>query len=364
VIAGSPIKRRRREVDIQPIGTIDPSQRPAADVPTMARWLACLFMAGGLFTTVALLFLPLPPNADTTGSLVVGASGLALGGLVLAARRRLPAASIPLLLALGIVLVSAGTYFWGDHPTDDAMFYVWIAIYIACFFNRGLAAAQLAIIAVSYGAVLVAQGAGQEGATRWAVTMTTLVVAVTVTSLLVRQLRRALTDREHLMAQLRTAALTDELTGLPNRRAWEVEISREVTRARRERSRVCVALLDLDHFKAYNDRHGHRAGDRLLQAAAGAWRDQVRGADVLARYGGEEFAVLLPGCGAEDALELVERLRDATPAPTTVSAGIAAWDGLEPFADLLDRADAALYQAKAGGRDRAILAPTPAPAPA
>ncbi|MDQ6914247.1 MAG: GGDEF domain-containing protein [Actinomycetota bacterium] len=343
------------------LGKAYAQQLPAADVPTMARWLSHLFLAGGAFTLLALLALPLPPGSDTTGSVAVGIGALALGGAVMAARRRLPRWGIPLLVALGIALVSTGTYFWGPRPTDDAMFYVWIAIYAACFFGRGLAAAQLGIIGLAYGAVLVAQGAGEEGSTRWAVTMTTLVVAVTVTSLLVRQLRRAVADRERLMAQLETAALTDELTGLPNRRAWELEASREVIRARRDDSGLCVALLDLDHFKAYNDRHGHRAGDGLLQAAAVAWRDQLRGADVLARYGGEEFAVLLPGCDANNALDLVERLRAATPSPRTVSAGVAVWDGTEPPTDLLDRADAALYEAKASGRDRALLAPAPTP---
>jgi diguanylate cyclase (GGDEF)-like protein len=343
------------------LGKAHHRELPAADVRTMARWLSLLFLTGGAFTLLALLALPLPPRSNTVGGVAVGVSALGLGAAIMAAQRRLPGWAIPLLVALGIGQVSAGTYFWGSRPTDDAMFYVWIAMYAACFFGRGMAAAQLGVIGVAYGGVLVTQGAGEEASTRWAVTMTTLVVAVTIVSGLVRHLRRAVADRERLMAQLQTAALTDELTGLPNRRAWEIETAREITRARRDRSRLCVALLDLDHFKSYNDHHGHRAGDRLLSTAAVAWGEQLRGADVLARYGGEEFAVLLPGCGDADALDLVERLRAATPAPGTASAGIAAWDGTEPFADLLDRADAALYEAKASGRDRAILASTPAP---
>jgi diguanylate cyclase (GGDEF)-like protein len=184
---------------------------------------------------------------------------------------------------------------------------------------------------------------------------------VTLFLLVVTRMTQLVNQVERQAKKVRELSRTDELTGLPNRRAWEIETAREITRARRERSRLCVALLDLDHFKSYNDRNGHRAGDRLLSGAAVAWSEQLRAADVLARYGGEEFAVLLPGCGDADARDLVERLRAATPAPGTASAGIAAWDGTEPFADLLDRADAALYEAKASGRDRAILAPTPAP---
>jgi diguanylate cyclase len=227
-----------------------------------------------------------------------------------------------------------------------------------------MAAAQLAVIGASYAGVLFAQGAGPEGSTRWAVTMTTLAVSGTVISLLVRQLRRAMAgmeaaaaDRERLMAQLETAALTDELTGLPNRRAWEAEFTRELARARRGQGEVSVAVLDVDRFKAYNDRHGHRAGDELLRSCAIAWSDQLRGADVLARFGGDEFAILLPECGADDALGLIERLRAATPEPGSVSAGIAVWNGLETCDDLLDRADAALYEAKAQGRARAVLTP-------
>jgi diguanylate cyclase (GGDEF)-like protein len=117
-----------------------------------------------------------------------------------------------------------------------------------------------------------------------------------------------------------------------------------------------VALLDLDHFKAYNDRHGHQAGDRLLKAAAAAWQSRLRKTDLLARYGGEEFAVLLPDCGLDNAMEIAERLRTAQP-EGTCSIGVAAWDGHEAAAQLVARADRALYAAKEGGRNRCCAAP-------
>ena len=342
---------------------------PAPDSTTMARWLANLFLAGGGFALLAIALLPLPAGTDRTGSLAVGLTAIAGGAALMAARRRLPAPAIPVLVALGTLMVSAGTYFWGQRPTDDAMFYVWIALYAACFLGRAMATVQLSVIGIAYAAVLVAQGAGEEASTRWAVTMTTLVVAVAVISRLVRELRRTMArmervadDRERVLAHLEAAALTDMLTALPNRRAWEGEISREMARARRRGGPLSVALFDLDDFKAYNDRYGHRAGDELLRAHATAWSERLRAADVLARYGGDEFAVLLPDCESDDALALIERLRDATPPPSTVSAGVATWNGHEPYTDLMDRADAALYQAKANGRDRALVAATPAPA--
>src|SRR5204862_159914 len=84
---------------------------------------------------------------------------------------------------------------------------------------------------------------------------------------------------------------------------------------------VCVAMLDLDHFKDFNDKLGHQSGDRLLKASAAAWRAQLRATDAITRYGGEEFALVLPNCSLEDATDLLERVRAATPAGQTASAG-------------------------------------------
>jgi diguanylate cyclase (GGDEF)-like protein len=159
-----------------------------------------------------------------------------------------------------------------------------------------------------------------------------------------------------LLARLETTARTDELTGLPNRRAWHEELPREVTRASRSIESLCVAMLDLDFFKDYNDEHGHQAGDRLLKQLAGAWSTELRATDMLARYGGEEFALVLPTCTIERAIAVVARLRAATPGGQTCSAGIASWDGTETAADLIGRADRALYDAKRNGRDRTTLA--------
>jgi diguanylate cyclase (GGDEF)-like protein/PAS domain S-box-containing protein len=161
-------------------------------------------------------------------------------------------------------------------------------------------------------------------------------------------------ERESLLGQVEAMARTDQLTGLPNRRALDEELRRELARSQRLGHKIAVAMLDLDHFKDYNDRHGHPAGDTLLREAADAWRIAVRETDFVARYGGEEFVVILPACPPGNAPEIIERLRDSTPAGQTVSAGIAAWDGIESAESLLARADHALYQAKHAGRDRLI----------
>jgi diguanylate cyclase (GGDEF)-like protein len=145
-----------------------------------------------------------------------------------------------------------------------------------------------------------------------------------------------------------------------NRRGWDEELPRELARAARSGQPVCVALLDLDHFKHYNDEHGHLAGDRLLKAAAAAWEHRLHKTDLLARYGGEEFAILLPDCELDAAMEIAERLRTAQP-EGTCSIGVADWDGRQDGDALLARADRALYAAKADGRDQCRADPAPVP---
>jgi diguanylate cyclase (GGDEF)-like protein len=163
-------------------------------------------------------------------------------------------------------------------------------------------------------------------------------------------------ERVSLLARLESMARTDELTGLPNRRAWQEALGRELSRARRSGEALCVAMLDLDYFKRYNDQQGHQAGDRLLKRVAVAWSGELRATDILVRYGGEEFALALPGCELDEGLATVERLRAAIPLGESCSAGVAQWDGEEFSAELLERADRALYEAKRSGRDRTVLA--------
>jgi diguanylate cyclase (GGDEF)-like protein len=161
-------------------------------------------------------------------------------------------------------------------------------------------------------------------------------------------------ERGELLGRLEVAARTDDLTGLLNRRAWDEELGRELARADRDGRALCVAILDLDRFKHYNDSHGHQAGDRFLKQMAGAWSQTLRAGDIIARYGGEEFAVALPGTNLEHAHEMLERLRRCLPEGQTCSAGVCRWDGTESAESLAARADTALYAAKDAGRDRIV----------
>jgi diguanylate cyclase (GGDEF)-like protein len=180
-------------------------------------------------------------------------------------------------------------------------------------------------------------------------------VGSTVLFLLVlTRMAQLLRQIEAQALQLRGLARVDELTRLPNRRAWSSELPLAIERARRDGLPVSVAMIDLDYFKRFNDTFGHPAGDRLLEGAALHWRERLREVDQLARYGGEEFVALLPSADTEQALSIVERLRAVTPGGQTFSAGIATWNGVETGDELVARADRALYQAKASGRNRCL----------
>src|SRR3954454_19706506 len=160
--------------------------------------------------------------------------------------------------------------------------------------------------------------------------------------------------------QLSDLARSDDLTGLHNRRSWNFELARACNAAVTRRQPLNVALLDLDHFKRYNDTYGHPAGDRLLRAASKAWREALRPGEVLARYGGEEFAMLLPGISLEEAVARLDALRERTPGGQSFSAGVPVWvEGTDPERAVAD-ADAALYQAKRQGRDRVVAFQPPA----
>jgi diguanylate cyclase (GGDEF)-like protein/PAS domain S-box-containing protein len=168
--------------------------------------------------------------------------------------------------------------------------------------------------------------------------------------------KRLQAEREELLERVEAMARTDVLTGLPNRRAWDEELRREMGRAGRHEHVLAVVMLDLDRFKDFNDAHGHQAGDRLLGDVGRLWRMRLRVSDFVARYGGEEFAALLPACAPDEAIAAVERLRLAIPDGQTCSAGVAYWDTEESPEALIGRADAALYEAKRAGRDRVVTA--------
>jgi diguanylate cyclase (GGDEF)-like protein len=306
-------------------------------------WLAAGVLACG--------FLPLLPDWPTTGDLI----GLALVPVVVLMAlfvpwKRLPmwTQAIPLLLPFAAVALVRSSH---DSVTTAYTPVVLLPVIWFAFYGTRK---QLSFSILALGMTLAIPSPAFDGyppieplaAGFW---MGVAGIAGFSINELVRQ-------RERLQVRLGLMARTDALTGLPNRRAWDEALDRELARANRSGSAVCVALLDLDHFKQFNDLNGHPAGDPHLKEAGSLWRERLRSADLIARYGGEEFAVLLAATDTRQAREVVETLRSCVPREETVSAGIAEWDGIESGTALLGRADRALYEAKRMGRDCTVAA--------
>ncbi len=175
---------------------------------------------------------------------------------------------------------------------------------------------------------------------------------------------RDITEEKRLEERLRRLSTTDGLTGLFNRRHLDETLATEMARAQRYKAPLSIMMFDVDHFKRFNDEHGHDQGDRVLQAIAQSLQEHVRKVDVPCRYGGEEFLAILPGTGMSGAIIVSERLRAAVEQmevdglKVTISIGVAALPELdvETPAALVEAADAALYRAKRAGRNQVIAA--------
>jgi diguanylate cyclase (GGDEF)-like protein len=176
-----------------------------------------------------------------------------------------------------------------------------------------------------------------------------------------------LLQRSLLHSQLKAQARTDPKTGLLNAGAWQGEADLAVDRARRRHEPLAVLLVDIDHFKAVNDTHGHLTGDAMLRTLAAEMRQQVRDSDLVGRFGGEEFAILLGGTTTAEAGRIAERVRRGSGVVrvltndalvgVTVSIGVAVLGSQgDDLSELLKAADKALYRAKRTGRDRVCLA--------
>lgn len=180
-------------------------------------------------------------------------------------------------------------------------------------------------------------------------------VAVTFIDVTSREIQR--NDAEELARRLHRMAVTDELTGLANRRGIVAKADRAIAAAAHDGQPLCFLLIDLDRFKAVNDTRGHAAGDTLLTAIAGRISGALRRQDNVGRFGGEEFLAVLPGANHASALAVAERIRAAVESAgqhvgVTASIGIAQYEVGEATDSLVRRADAAMYSAKGAGRNR------------
>jgi diguanylate cyclase (GGDEF)-like protein len=182
-----------------------------------------------------------------------------------------------------------------------------------------------------------------------------------------RALERQKKDVERESELRFEAARTDPLTAIPNRLRMDEDLARALGEAARYRRRYCIAMCDIDHFKQYNDAHGHLSGDAALQRIAETLRDSVRTSDTVYRFGGEEFVILFPEQSAHEVAEALDRIRQriealgienrtpgATDAVLTISAGVAELE-TSSKEEWLARADVALYRSKAEGRNRVTI---------
>ncbi|TFV86792.1 sensor domain-containing diguanylate cyclase [Blastococcus sp. CT_GayMR16] len=301
-----------------------------ADRRTPVVLLAVLYtVSGGLCLTAAIW--PLHPDSPVGLFLATGVLTLSCGAAfwVLGVRTRWGA----IHAAIGFGSVLAGLLAWrsmtavGIVGLGPAL--IGIGLYAATFFPLGAARLHvLALVTLATAGAIAAEPGG------FPVPWVTLVV-VTI----------ALTEAQGRLARnLRTAATTDPLTGVANRRAWEAEAARNLARAVRTGDPLSFAILDLDHFKVVNDRGGHSAGDALLCELAACWSGRLRRADLLGRYGGDEFVLCLPATDEDGAWEILRQLEETHEFAWSV--GLATVRKDDTLSTVLARADASLYLQK------------------
>jgi diguanylate cyclase (GGDEF)-like protein len=308
--------------------------RPGLDSGFLVAYLLC----------GAIVLLLLPVGGKTEWAEIAPALGLQLIvaiflGLSRRQRHLHPSAA---LLGIVVYLLSVALLRDGAGPTGGYGPLVLLPVVWAALQGRRL---ELGVAVVGVAAVYLLPtlliGGLSYPSGGWRAGMLLTVLAAATGFAIMRLLERV----GRLVHRLEELASRDELTGLPNKRAWQELFEHELAMSRRSGEPLTVALLDLDSFKQYNDEHGHLAGDRFLSEAAAAWRGALRDTDVLARWGGDEFGLLLPRCTHSDGEVIVARMRESLP-KARFSVGIVEWDGRASTEELLAGADAALYRSK------------------
>jgi diguanylate cyclase (GGDEF)-like protein len=292
-----------------------------------------------MFAAAALVGVVETITGGTPADLGPPLGALVFASLLLAAGHRLPADGFA---PLGTLMV--GVAIATNTSGEGALLYMWPTVFAAYFSSRRVVAAGIAWVGVVHGVVVFVVLRAPHGLDSFIDVLASAAVVATVVV--------------HLRERLEREARTDSLTGLLNRRAFSERLEAELVRARRSGEPVALAIFDVDHFKAINDRRGHAAGDAVLGRLAEILRDASRGTDAVARIGGEEFAVVLAGGERAGAEALAARVHAALAAEAelTVSAGVAQAQPGSDADGLLRRADDALYAAKHGGRNRTAVA--------
>jgi diguanylate cyclase (GGDEF)-like protein len=256
-----------------------------------------------------------------------------------------------------IGLIGGLNYITEDTTAGAQLFFLWPALYAATFLERRLVYLVLVLVFVAHAVVVF----GLEPVAQAAADMAGLVTALSMATVIIVTLRSRL---DKLLDALAAQALEDQLTGVANRRAFDRDIATAVARARRAGRPLSLLTIDLDNFKAVNDTRGHAAGDLALRTVADALRAAVRESDVVARIGGDEFVALLIDCDAEGARRVALGLQASlvevagvAGGQLTLSIGCATMPhDADSVESLSIASDAALYDAKLGGRNRVVTA--------
>jgi diguanylate cyclase (GGDEF)-like protein len=319
----------------------------ARDTRQMVQTAAAMY--GGA-AALAFVSSALPGGPDL--SLLPGAAALVVVTLILLAGPRLPLLALKGLGPLGAGLIAYAIATTPAGQGNGELLYIWPVLWMAYFFGRVETVLIVAWIGVVQGVALIASDGVFD---RWL----DVVVSVGIVAAVVH----TLTERNHrLLNRLAAEARFDQLTGVLNRRGFDERAPAELERIKREGSWLAVVSFDIDGFKRVNDEWGHEVGDRVLANLGAVLRAETRAVDVVARVGGEEFIALLPGANVPHALGYAERVRarfvmvEVPDLPrATVSAGVAAAVAPDTLEELIHTADTALYKAKRGGRDRAVV---------
>ena len=265
-----------------------------------------------------------------------------------------PDRMLPLLPSLGVLTVTGGILLV-PPVTGTPMFYLWPVLIAAYFGTTRNLILTLVVMAASLGGALAVVNDVDATFILWADT----VGGLTVAGIVVQMLRKQLNDA---VGQLYHSAITDSLTGLLNRRAFDDALAAEMARAERSGGLVTAILFDLDHFKSVNDELGHAGGDETLRRFAAILTAEARAGDIVARIGGEEFVVILSDSDETGARQFAERIGHTLQTLTerhgrriSVSAGVAQFTPGQPAKSLLALADEALYAAKDAGRNRVAV---------
>ncbi len=335
----------------RPVATISPTK---PDLELMRIVAILQYLVGGATLLIAAAILPDLDTSDNYAYFGLGGIAMALAVIRYFQRGTMTLAHARFSNLAGLAFIA--TIVAVSRPIGATpAFYLWPVLTAAYFLRRRDLAVVFVLFIVSFAIAL--WGFTEDEAE--AQIFVPLVLVVFVVTGLVRLMRESLAA---MIGGLELTAATDDLTGLPNRASFMRVCQRDIDRARRIGAPFSIVVVDLDHFKQVNDRLGHSGGDEALRRFASLVTAECRGGDLPARYGGEEFVVALQDTGIDEAQRFAERLRSRVEgatardrAPITFSAGVASLvEEDDGPGSLIERADQALYAAKAAGRNRVV----------